>query len=130
MRHVAMGERDLQACRGRDSGGDARHDLDFNARFYPKWDRKRAAADLERFALDPKSRIGTLSRGMKLKLGLRERGTLAIGNWADVVIFDPEAVGDRATFLQPYERPVGISGVLVNGVVAAAEGKPRSQEDD
>src|SRR5512137_3169605 len=40
----------------------------FNARFYPRWDRKRAASDLERFGLDPKARIGTLSRGQKLKL--------------------------------------------------------------
>ena len=44
--------------------------LEFNARFYPRWDGKRAAADLERFALDPKARIRTLSRGMKLKLEL------------------------------------------------------------
>jgi ABC-2 type transport system ATP-binding protein len=42
----------------------------FNSSFYPAWDGRKAAEYLDRFALDKRKRIGKLSRGMKLKLGL------------------------------------------------------------
>jgi N-acyl-D-amino-acid deacylase len=57
------------------------------------------------------------------KLGLRDRGVLAEGKWADIVVFDAETVEDRATFMQPRQSPVGISDVLVNGQVAVRNGK-------
>lgn len=56
-------------------------------------------------------------------VGLKDRGTLMVGNWADVVVFDPDTVADRATFEDPYQRPVGIDYVLVNGVVTVESGK-------
>lgn len=52
------------------------------------------------------------------KLGLGDRGLLACGCWADVVVFDPETIADQATGLEPYRPPVGIKLVLVNGKVA------------
>ena len=57
------------------------------------------------------------------RLGLEDRGRIAEGVWADIVIFDPETVIDRATFLEPHRYPDGIAYVLVNGiaVVDAAE---------
>jgi N-acyl-D-amino-acid deacylase len=57
------------------------------------------------------------------KLGLRDRGVLAEGKCADIVVFDAETVEDRATFMQPRQSPVGISDVLVNGQVAVRNGK-------
>jgi N-acyl-D-amino-acid deacylase len=49
------------------------------------------------------------------RLGLRDRGLLREGMWADVVIFDPESVIDKATYLEPHRFPEGILHVLVNG---------------
>jgi N-acyl-D-amino-acid deacylase len=55
-------------------------------------------------------------------LGLTDRGTIATGKWADLVIFDPATVADRATFEQPFAYPLGIDTVVVNGQVVLDEG--------
>jgi N-acyl-D-amino-acid deacylase len=47
---------------------------------------------------------------------LRDRGVLREGNWADIVIFDPEKIQDTATFEDPHHYPTGIQEVFVNGV--------------
>jgi N-acyl-D-aspartate/D-glutamate deacylase len=49
------------------------------------------------------------------KLGLPDRGRLAPGAVADVVVFDPAAVADAATFAEPHRYPRGMPWVLVNG---------------
>jgi N-acyl-D-amino-acid deacylase len=51
------------------------------------------------------------------KLGLKDRGTLKLGNFADIVIFDPATIADRATYTEPEQYPVGIDYVIVNGRV-------------
>ncbi|HWI20236.1 MAG TPA: D-aminoacylase [Vicinamibacterales bacterium] len=56
-------------------------------------------------------------------LGLTDRGSIKNGMWADLVIFDPATVADKATFEDPFQYPVGIDTVLVNGVVVLDEGK-------
>lgn len=48
--------------------------------------------------------------------GLADRGRLTVGAAADVVVFDPATVADRATYETPHRYPAGISHVLVNGV--------------
>jgi N-acyl-D-aspartate/D-glutamate deacylase len=53
---------------------------------------------------------------------LPDRGTIAAGKWADLVIFDPATVADTATFEKPFAYPVGIDTVLVNGQVVLDEG--------
>ena len=57
-------------------------------------------------------------------LGLDRRGRLAPGQFADVVVFDPARVADRATFEEPQQFAVGVSHVLVNGVVVLKDGEP------
>jgi N-acyl-D-amino-acid deacylase len=56
-------------------------------------------------------------------LGLRQRGLLTAGNFADVVVFDPESITDRATFTEPHQLSTGVSDVLVNGKVTISGGK-------
>lgn len=57
------------------------------------------------------------------KINLTDRGVLKTGNWADVTIFDPDTVADKATFEDPHEYPVGIPYVIVNGVLVLDNGK-------
>ncbi len=56
-------------------------------------------------------------------LGLSDRGAIKEGQWADLVLFDPNTVADQATFEDPFQYPVGIDTVLVNGTVVLDEGK-------
>lgn len=57
------------------------------------------------------------------KLGLRERGTIRPGNFADLVLFDPLRVRDTATYADPHRYPEGIRAVIVNGRVALEDGQ-------
>jgi N-acyl-D-amino-acid deacylase len=57
------------------------------------------------------------------KINLTDRGVLAPGNWADIAIFDPQTVIDRATFDDPHQYPDGIPYVIVNGVVVIDGGE-------
>ncbi|UCD84181.1 MAG: amidohydrolase family protein [Deltaproteobacteria bacterium] len=71
--------------------------------------------------------LGTAIRKMTLdpcrKLGIRERGELKAGNFADIVIFDPLKIEDRASYLEPRQYPRGIEYVIVNGKITVEEGK-------
>jgi len=57
------------------------------------------------------------------RMRLTDRGVLKKGMWADIVIFDPATVSDRATFENPNQLSQGIEYVLVNGVPVIDEGK-------
>lgn len=56
------------------------------------------------------------------RMGLRDRGQLREGWFADLVVFDPETVSDRGTFEDPHQYPEGIRWVLVNGRIAVEDG--------
>lgn len=58
-----------------------------------------------------------------LKFRIEKRGILQKNFFADIVIFDPETIEDKATMEDPYQYPVGISHVVINGVVTLEEGK-------
>lgn len=60
--------------------------------------------------------VRKMSSALCDRLGLRDRGQIRAGFCADVVIFDPETVGDRATFTDPHRLSVGVRDVWVNGV--------------
>jgi N-acyl-D-aspartate/D-glutamate deacylase len=57
------------------------------------------------------------------QMGLTDRGRVAKGKKADLVIFEADTVEDQATFSQPHQYPVGISHVVVNGELVIDEGK-------
>jgi N-acyl-D-amino-acid deacylase len=56
-------------------------------------------------------------------LGLDHRGMIKDGMFADIVIFDPATVGDRATFDKPHQYAVGMKDVFVNGVLVLKDGE-------
>ncbi|MGH3501000.1 MAG: N-acyl-D-amino-acid deacylase family protein [Nocardioidaceae bacterium] len=56
-------------------------------------------------------------------LGLADRGRLVVDAFADVVVFDPDRVCDRATFTDPHQLSVGVSDVIVNGTAAIRGGE-------
>jgi dihydroorotase/N-acyl-D-amino-acid deacylase len=56
------------------------------------------------------------------RLRLNDRGVLKAGLWADIVVFDPELIADKATFSAPKQLSVGMQWVLVNGVPVIADG--------
>lgn len=57
------------------------------------------------------------------RMRLADRGVLKAGMWADVVVFDPQAITDRATFEKPNQLSEGMTWVLVNGVPVIDGGK-------
>jgi len=58
-----------------------------------------------------------------LTFGLKDRGRIKENMYADIVIFDPEKIADRATFDNPFQQAEGIYHVLVNGTPAVSEGR-------
>jgi N-acyl-D-amino-acid deacylase len=57
-------------------------------------------------------------------LALKDRGRLAPGYFADVVVFDPATIQDHATFEKPQQFSTGVSHVVINGGLALANGEP------
>jgi len=57
------------------------------------------------------------------RLGLKDRGHIGPNMAADIVIFDPKTVIDKATYTQPHQFPVGINFVLVNGEIVVKDGQ-------
>jgi len=56
------------------------------------------------------------------RVRLNDRGVLKVGLWADMVVFDPERITDKATFSAPKQLSVGMQWVLINGVPVIADG--------
>jgi len=57
------------------------------------------------------------------KLKLKDRGLVRKGMWADITVFNPEKIVDKATYAKPHQYAVGIKYVMVNGKVVIANGK-------
>jgi N-acyl-D-aspartate/D-glutamate deacylase len=67
--------------------------------------------------------IHKMTGGPATVLGLADRGLLRAGYRADVTVFDPATVAERATFDAPHQYPAGISTVIVNGVIVVDAGE-------
>jgi len=81
----------------------------------------RYARDLKTITLE--DAVHKMSAFPAQRIGLTDRGVLREGLKADIAIFDPASVADRATFEQPHQYAVGVTQVIVNGQVAFEDGK-------
>jgi N-acyl-D-amino-acid deacylase len=86
------------------------------ARFLGKYVRDEKAANLP----DAIRRLTSLPA---TNLGIRQRGSLKAGYYADVVVFDPAAIQDHATFAKPKQLATGVDDVFINGVQVLKGGK-------
>jgi dihydroorotase/N-acyl-D-amino-acid deacylase len=75
----------------------------------------------KRLSLEEAIRKFTSLPAGRMRVG--DRGVLKVGMWADVVVFDPDSVRDKATFAEPNQLSEGMTWVLVNGVPVIADGK-------
>jgi|APMI01.1.fsa_nt_gi N-acyl-D-amino-acid deacylase len=80
----------------------------------------------ERGALSLPNAILKMTSRPASRVRLHDRGRIAVGLAGDVVVFDPATVADAATFANPFQYPIGIRDVVVNGAVAIQGGEHRS----
>jgi dihydroorotase/N-acyl-D-amino-acid deacylase len=66
--------------------------------------------------------VRKMSSAVATRLHIDGRGLLVEGHYADVVVFDPATVGDRATYEEPHQVSTGIEHVFVNGVAVVSDG--------
>lgn len=89
----------------------------------------RAAGTFPRFLKEYGEKLGLSKAIEKItsmparRLGLSRKGNLSVGSDADLVIFDPETISDRATFTEPTLAPVGIHCVILGGKVVCRDGE-------
>jgi N-acyl-D-amino-acid deacylase len=67
--------------------------------------------------------VRKMTSAVATRLSIHDRGLLKPGMYADVVVFDPATIGDRATYEQPKQLSVGVRDVWVNGVQVLRDGK-------
>lgn len=77
--------------------------------------------DIGLFSIE--SAVRKLTSNPAKRLGLKDRGLLREGYYADIVIFDKHKIIDKSTYKNPKQYPEGIEIVLVNGIVALENGK-------
>lgn len=78
--------------------------------------------DSQLFSLE--EAVHKLSGGPKTRFGMKERGIIRKNYYADIVVFDPERVADRATYGDPHQYSVGIETVIVNGTTILHRSEP------
>ncbi len=81
----------------------------------------------EEHALTLEAAIHKMTEVAAERMGLGDRGLLRAGYFADITVFDPATVADRATYAQPALTSVGIRYVLVNGRFTLDEGRPTGE---
>jgi N-acyl-D-amino-acid deacylase len=92
-------------------------------RFYGTHPRVLGKYSREEKLFDIPTAVKKMSSMPADKLGLEKRGFLKKGYFADVVVFDPVKVIDKATFEKPHQYPEGINYVFVNGKLTIKNGE-------
>jgi N-acyl-D-amino-acid deacylase len=91
-------------------------------RSYGTFPRVLAVYARDRKALVLEDAVRKMTSLPAQRLGLKDRGTIAVGMKADLVVFDPSRVRDTATFENPHQYPEGIPIVIVNGEIVFENG--------
>ena len=77
----------------------------------------------ERGILKLEQAVRKMSSQSAKRLGIHDRGLIAEGYYADIAVFDPNQIIDKATFENPHQYSVGMKFVIVNGITVVEEGK-------
>src|SRR5262249_30249073 len=96
---------------------------DVHARFYGSYPRKVRHYALDRNVITIEDAVRSSTSLPAQILRVRDRGLLREGLAADVIVFDPATIRDRATFADPHHYSDGIDYVLVNGKTVVDGGK-------
>jgi N-acyl-D-aspartate/D-glutamate deacylase len=91
-------------------------------RAYGAFPRKLRLYVRERGVIDWPFAIRSMTHLPAMVFGLKDRGQLRVGAWADVLIFDPERVRDKATYEDPHQLSEGVDTIVVNGKIVRDEG--------
>ena len=67
--------------------------------------------------------VRKMTSAVATRLSILDRGLLRPGMFADVVVFDPATIIDRATYEQPHQLSEGVRHVFVNGVAVVPDGR-------
>jgi N-acyl-D-aspartate/D-glutamate deacylase len=95
----------------------------YHPRAYGTYTRVLGKYVREKGVLTLEDAVRKMSGAVASRLGLGERGLLRVGSYADVVVFDPATIADRATFTQPHQLSVGVQHVWINGVRVLKDGQ-------
>ncbi|NPV53502.1 MAG: D-aminoacylase [Firmicutes bacterium] len=96
-------------------------------RSYGAFPRVLARYVRERGVLTLEEAVRKMTSAPARKIGLKRRGILARGMFADIVIFDPARIADCATYSEPHQYAAGIEYVIVNGVLIIEKGRDRGR---
>jgi N-acyl-D-aspartate/D-glutamate deacylase len=125
-----MTDRDIDAIMRRpytmtssDGGLVAMNEGKPHPRNYGAFARKLTVYVRERGIVSLESAIRSMTSLPASVFGIKDRGRICEGAFADLAVFDPAKVRDRATYTDPHQLAEGMSYVLVNGIVVVDDGK-------
>ena len=93
-------------------------------RLYGTYPRKIRRYVLDNPVITMERMIQSASQQVAEVYGIRERGSIRTGFFADVIVFDPATIREQATYVEPEKLSVGMRWVMVNGQIAVSEGQP------
>ncbi|MFC2157171.1 amidohydrolase family protein [Acidobacteriota bacterium] len=130
LRGFSMSEIDIEAfsaqpwtCTSSDANIALPSDGPVHARYYGTFARKISFYALKRNIMSVEDAVRAQTSLPAQILGLRDRGLLREGFYADLVIFDLDTIKDTATFFEPHQYAQGIEYVMVNGVFTVDKGE-------
>lgn len=92
-------------------------------RAYGAFPRKLRLYVRERGVIDWPFAIRSMTSLPAGVFGMKDRGVIRTGAWADLLVIEPATVGDRATYTDPHQLSVGIDTIIVNGHPARLNGE-------
>lgn len=129
IRGFSMSEEDVRrftaqpwVATGSDAGIVLPNDQLVHPRNYGTFPRKLRRYAIDDDVLSVPDAIRSMTSLPAEILGIKNRGTIAVGNYADLVLIDLAAIRDTATYFAPHRYPEGIPFVFVNGVAAVENG--------